>query len=72
MGDIVRRKPLRVMVSVNGIIDDENTVRTSFHAFEFSDEQELNEWLALAPNKKPELFEGMPDIHVEIPGTNRA
>lgn len=67
MGDIVRKRSLRVMVSVSGIIDDENTVRSSLHTFEFADEQELDEWLALAPNKKPELFEGMPDIHVEIP-----
>lgn len=67
MGDIVRKSPLRVMVSVTGVINDEGTTRASLHVFQFSNEQELEEWLALAPNKKPELFEGMPDIHVEIP-----
>lgn len=55
------------MVSVVGVINDEGTLRKSLHTFRFESEEELDMWLSYAPHKKPQLFEGMPDIHVEIP-----
>lgn len=66
----VRENPntgITAMVSVVGVIDEEGTVRKSLHVFHFDSEQQLNDWLLQAPQKKPPLFEGMPDTHVEIP-----
>lgn len=64
------RRPLNVMVTAIGAVDDKGKVRQSLHMFNFESEEQLDEWLALAPVKQIQFGDG-PDVHVELPRTNR-
>lgn len=60
---------ISVMVTALGKVDDRGTVRQSLHMFTFDSEEQLDEWLAMSPVQQ-EVFDGGPDVHVELPRTN--